>query len=584
MIRLSVVRRRVRAGRRVDLPHALWRLLTSVRFALWLIGFVALSGLLGVLIPQVPPAMRGDATAVAGWLQFESGKFGVFTEPMHRLGLFDVFDTRWFQAGLGLLAIAIAVCVGNRFPPIWRTIRRPPKRVADSYLRRAHHHAEFATPAEAGAFERVLARRHYRVQRFEENGAVYLFADRFQWAQLGTFASHLALIVFMVAGLVSVATGYETQLFIAKGWDAPIYPVNNPNQIQVHLDDTLGRFDQRGRPLDYRSMLTLSRNGREVKRCVATVNDPCSYGGFRFSQAAYFGFGAELLVRDLTANRVVYDEVLQLKDQMPGPHLAVRDDAGRLLLDQTVVMRTSLAGTFLSRVTVPQTNRSFLVGVRPDEDHHRWSMVVLESRPDGGQEAAARLLLVPGQEGALSGLHFQFSSLAALPAATRSDVPAAPSSSADGGQAPVLLQMTNAIFGSSESSSGRALPVAPVNGPPTLYISGIGTEPAALRQGESVSIDGFEYSFLGQRAFAGIQVKRDQGALFMWIAIALLVGGTAITFHVPRRRLWAKITPQRTYVAGIAGHLVDFGKELHELGAEAGASDTAAADEQIHAR
>ncbi len=43
-----------------------------------------------------------------------------------------------------------------------------------------------------------------------------------------------------------------------------------------------------------------------------------------------------------------------------------------------------------------------------------------------------------------------------------------------------------------------------------------------------------------------------------------------VTFYVPRRRLWVKITSDRTYLAGIAGHLANLRREMGKLGEEAG--------------
>jgi hypothetical protein len=144
---------------------------------------------------------------------------------------------------------------------------------------------------------------------------------------------------------------------------------------------------------------------------------------------------------------------------------------------------------------------------------------------------------------------------------------------------PLLLQMSNAVYGSSEASSGRAIAVPAGDAPPTLSISGLSAGAVSLTPGQSTTVDGYQYTFAGQLPFAGIQVKRDRGATFIWVAVALLVSGLAITFHVPRRRLWAAITPERTLIAGIAGPLVDFSRELRRLGAEAGAPDALADDE-----
>ncbi|MDP2950244.1 MAG: cytochrome c biogenesis protein ResB, partial [Chloroflexota bacterium] len=202
MAKAETVRTWARVARDYDPLRATWRLLTNVRWAIALIGFLALASLLGVLLPQIPGSLGGDSAAVSAWLESQRGRYGVFTDALYRLGLFDIFHARWFAISLGLLVVSVSVCTANRFPPIWRTIRRPQKRVPDTYFERAHHRVAFGAPADAAALEAVLRRRHYRVERVREGEATYLFADRFAWAQLGTFVSHLALILFLAGALV----------------------------------------------------------------------------------------------------------------------------------------------------------------------------------------------------------------------------------------------------------------------------------------------------------------------------------------------------------------------------------------------
>ena len=53
---------------------------------------------------------------------------------------------------------------------------------------------------------------------------------------------------------------------------------------------------------------------------------------------------------------------------------------------------------------------------------------------------------------------------------------------------------------------------------------------------------------------------------------ALIVLGLMITFWVPRRRLWARITATRTSLAGQAASHAHYTRELRRLAAEAGAA------------
>src|SRR3990170_4087142 len=58
---------------------ATWRLFTNVRWAIGIITFLALAGLMGVVVPQAPAAVRGDAAAEGRWLDVQEGRFGFLT-------------------------------------------------------------------------------------------------------------------------------------------------------------------------------------------------------------------------------------------------------------------------------------------------------------------------------------------------------------------------------------------------------------------------------------------------------------------------------------------------------------------------
>jgi len=68
--------------------------------------------------------------------------------------------------------------------------------------------------------------------------------------------------------------------------------------------------------------------------------------------------------------------------------------------------------------------------------------------------------------------------------------------------------------------------------------------------------------------------------VLIWVAAALLLLGLGATFYLPRRRLWARITPDRTYLAGTAPHMVNFAQEMKRLGAEADSPDAQQDEEE----
>jgi cytochrome c biogenesis protein ResB len=534
-----------RPARTSDLLLWLWRLLSSGQFAVALIGFLALAGLVAVLLPQVPVPVRDSPAAVDAWLETQRGKFGPFTGPLHRAGLFNVVEAWWFLAGLALLALSVCVYAADRFIDTWRNVTRPRERLGDAFFERAANRVAFAPPAGgAAALEALLRARRFSVRTHTEGRTAFLFADRFAWAQLGTFVSHLALIVLFAGALVSRFDGYTNALLIAEGTTSPVFPVSHPNQMQLEVVDAVARFDEEGVPLDYRSELVVYQGGREVARGEATVNGPLSYGGYRFHQAGYLGEGAALRVRDISTGNTVYSESLALSDLAPAPALQVRDADGRLLLDDVIVPTDFIGDAQGTLLTVPGSGRDFWVGMTQAAAGSGWNMIVYER-----DDPAGRFALPEGGSRSFGGLSWTFVEPAGLPSIVAPGVP---------GDRPRSLVML--------SEDGAGTPYLTLLGP-------VDGRALTLREGEPVAIGGLEYSFEGRREFAGIEVRRDPGAKFIWLGAGLLLFGLLITFYVPRLRLWARVRDGDAVVATTAERRGVFQSEARRLLRDLGVSE-----------
>lgn len=513
----------------------IWRLLTSVRFAVFYIATLAIFGLLGVLIPQVPEPMRGNEAAISVWLEAQRGTFGPFTDTMRRLGLFEVFHAKWFLFALGFLVVNVTTCTFNRWSPTFRNVFHPPRSVPDSFFERAHNRTVLA-PIDVSTLEPTLRKLRYRVETRVEDGATYVFADRAPWTQLATFISHLALVLFISGGLITWLTGFTAQVFTGEGTTAPIFAVSNPNQIQIRIDEAIGRFGDRGNPLDFRTNLTIFRNGEEVASGTTTVNDPFKYGGYRFHQVAYFPDGAELRIRDLATGNTVFHETFSLENTVAAPSVTISDASGETLLADTIAPTDFLDIASGALVAVPDTDRVIWVGITAKDDK-AWQLVAFDPRTTGG---SAELRIDEGATGSISGLTLRFDRVNAIPSAVGIGVP--------GADAQTFAHLATASGGTE-----------------TLMLVSTNNPAISLAPGQPVTVGGLEYTFEGRRAFAGISVKRDSGAWFIWIATAMLVGGLALTFYVPRRRLWLRLTPRSTQIASLAEKSGGFEKDIRTL-------------------
>lgn len=524
--------------RGLDPLLSVWRVLTSVYFALGLIGFLALAGLLGTLLPQIPGSLRGNPAAVDAWLEEQRGKFGVLTDVMHDLELFSIFSAPWFIAVLGLLVVTVGLCAANRLPRAWRAVSRPLERVPDTYFEQAANRYSFPTPTDERALESALRRQRFKVKRFREGATTYLFADRFAWARFGTFVSHLSLILLLAGALVSRLGGFEASLFVAEGTTAPVFAADHPNQTQVLVEDAVAHFDEAGSPLDYRTHLVIYQGGREVARGTTTVNRPFSYEGYRFHQASYFGRGAALRVRDTATGDAIYSEVLVLDETTPAPVIAIRGAGGETLL-RDVIPPTDFVGTASGTlVRVPGPDTRLWVGVKPAPEEERWQLVVYEP---GEPENGIRLLLDEGERATAGGLEFLFMGMTGLPSSLETGIP--------GTADRALVEM---------SSDAQGTPYLTVLG-------ATGDRALILYPDAPVEVDGREYTFLGPREFAGIQVRKDPGTNFVWVGAGLLLVGLVITFYLPRRRLWLRITRARTDIAAPAERSGGFKSDMRKL-------------------
>jgi len=387
-----------------------------------------------------------------------------------------------------------------------------------------------------------------------EGETTYLFADRFPWAQLATFVSHLALILFLAGGFVTLLTAKEWQALIAEGESggAPVFAPSDADHMQVYVEDAIGRFDETGFPLDFRSHLVVYQDGQEVARGVSTVNSPLRYGGFKFHQSAYFPDGAALEVRDVASGRLVYNEVLALTSTATTPRIVVRDAAGSVLLDDVIVPTDFLGDVAGTSVSIPGAGRHFWIGARPGTGGSAtsagstggWQLVVFETSNQG-----ARGVLSEGERGDFDGLSVSFVGMSGVPSVRVEGLP--------GADGEAIAELTR--------GDNHLLTIGPIEG-----------RALALTPGEPVVQGGYEYTFTGEREFAGITVRRDPGSTLIWVATGLLLLGLMLTFYTPRRRLWGKIATGSAAFRGLGGRSLAIEREIREVTARATFSEDAA--------
>lgn len=447
----------------------LWRLFTSVNFAVVQIVAVAVLSVFGMTIRQLP----GFAFRSAGDYAIEMNRLRSVYEPvlgvgvvdlMERLQLFHVFTSTPFTIALLVLAVSILICTLDRTPRLWQQSAFIRVAQPDAYYdpRLPDRVSIAAGPGlTADAVAAVLRRRHFAVrQETDARGATYVYGDRNRWTKLATLISHLGLILFLVAGLVTARFGDEQGLVVAEGDTLTVQPIGTPGLLLVENRGFEAPGLETGQPSDFTTDLAVYQDGRLLADKIIRVNDPLAAGGYTFHQN---GFG-------------------------PAPDLLIRSSVdGSILWSGPVPLTDTAAGRPFGAMPVP--GRPF--GLE----------FLLDRTPEG------------------------IGALVVLPYAVRGTNP-------DG--TPDIVE-----------------------GDPVYVIRGAPVDLGGLDL--TIQIRGFaEYTLL--------IAKRDPGAAIVWFAFAALLLGLAITFYLPRRRIWARIRPDgRLDVVGRADRQVDFDRELGAL-------------------
>ena len=425
-----------------EIGRGLWRLFTSVDFAVVQIICLSLLAVVGMTNAQLPDfAQRSPADYAAAMddiharydLVLGTGLVGA----LERLGAFAIFTSAPFGIVLVVLVISIIVCTLDRTPRLWRDVSAVRIVQPEPYFDpRLADRAAMSGLAAADA-ARVVRARGFRVREAtEEDGTRHVYGDRHQYTKMATLFTHLGLILFLVAAAVTSRFGVEQGLVVPEGESLTVQAIGTPGLLLVK---NLG-FDapgfETGMPTDFTTELAVYRDGQEIARKTIRVNDPLAVDGYTFHQN---GFG-------------------------PAPHLVIRDTAGKPLWDAQVPMTDSAGGAPYVTMAVP------------------------------GRDFGLQLLLGRDAEG-------------------RGEV----------------LILPYRIVGTNPDGTPIPQNVAPVS----------------LLRGETRVSDelGVSLELADFGEYTLLIAKNDPGQGIVWIAFAALITGIAITFYLPRRRIWARFAP-----------------------------------------
>ena len=311
----------------------MWRQLTSMRVALFLLLLLALAAVPGSLVPQ----RSSDPNGVVQYFKNNPG----LAPMLDRLQAFDAYTSFWFSSIYLLLFISLIGCVLPRTIHHLHSLRATPPRTPARLSRMSGYTsielsagrgaASAATAATAiSTAATILRKRGYRIAAFPGTQAagrreLSVSAERGYLREAGNLTFHIALVGVLITVGIGGGFGFNGNRVVVEGQSMintlAAYDSFNPgrffspaelapysltlNKLAVTYETQSKRA--RGLPTDYTATVTTQTQGSPDKtRRTIKVNEPLAIGGTDVYLLGN-GYAPRITVRDPQGHAVFSD-------------------------------------------------------------------------------------------------------------------------------------------------------------------------------------------------------------------------------------------------------------------------------------
>ena len=268
-----------------DFIDKIWGVFVSLRLVVILLLVLSVLSVAGTIIEQNKPLRE---------------YYHLFrpetVELLAKLGLLDMYHSWWFTSCLALLALNIIACTMERYPLIMKGMKKQ-NAVLDEKLEaglKDPAKIKYNLPTET-VEKRItaLAGKTFSagpVVTVTESGR-HFFYEKGKYTRLSFFLTHLSILIIFIGAITGSIFGFKGYVNINEGEMISAVQVRQGQNKDLNFSVQCNSFNvdyyENGAPKDYRSDLSVIRNGKEVVRKTIRVNDPLSYEGITFYQSSF---------------------------------------------------------------------------------------------------------------------------------------------------------------------------------------------------------------------------------------------------------------------------------------------------------
>ncbi len=265
--------------------NSIWQFFSSVKLALVILILIAVTSIIGTVIPQKEPA----SFYVSNYGPEMAQIFTVLDIP-------DMYNSWWFLALLFLLSFNLVICSIDRFPGVWKQIKSDELTVPESRLQKMANRFDWKSSEDASKtlsrLSSKLKEKGWNAQTREIDGATLLFSQKGHWSRTGVYMVHASILIIFIGAIIGSLGGFKGSVMIPETMERNkifLFDGKGTRELgfTVRCNNFFMELYPNGMPKEYTSSLTVLENGKEILTKKIEVNSPLTYKGITFYQSSY---------------------------------------------------------------------------------------------------------------------------------------------------------------------------------------------------------------------------------------------------------------------------------------------------------
>ena len=265
--------------------NSLWQFFASVKLALVILCLIAITSIIGTVIPQKEAA------------EFYAANYGPkVAQVFSILDIPDMYNSWWFLALLFLLGFNLIICSIDRFPGVWKQVNADGLALTPERLQKMANRSSWTSPGSVDEVRAALLEKlqasGFKAGSRKDDETTILFSQKGHWTRTGVYMVHASILVIFLGAIIGSLGGFKGSVMIPETQESSkvfLYDGKGVEELDFAVRNNKFRIDfyPNGMPKEYTSSLTVIEQGKEVLTKVIEVNDPLTYRGITFYQSSY---------------------------------------------------------------------------------------------------------------------------------------------------------------------------------------------------------------------------------------------------------------------------------------------------------